>query len=591
MSIFSTICRSCLGINLDVINLFSPFGMLDNNDNLTFSDCFTIITNIKVEINDNMPQTICKRCMHELKIAFNFRKKCEVSDITLRSKCLKKEEDASVGKYDDIDADGDMLIEALDEVQFDENDVVLEDAGQGTIEIVIQQDPADLQHTQLRRSSRRRKSVNEWNKSTEHLEEYILTQEEHIECVKDEGQVEIVELSDNEFAVENDDIKDEYGHEPDGLDEPSNEEFEIHDKSIIEENEFECYECQLTSNDEIALEKHIKTVHNQKIYHLCNVCGKTFAQESSLKNHMATHHSSDKAFKCDKCDKSYTSKNGLQSHMFTHMDEKPERKFLCSECGKGFTTNQRLRIHTFTHTGERNFSCDQCDKSFATEFRLRSHRRIHTGERPYSCDMCNQTFAQGNALKCHKRTHTGEKPYACKYCDKSFSQNTILKTHMTLHTGKTVKCPDCDKKFSRASYLILHKREHTGEKPYSCDRCPNRYKQKSHLDRHMDTHLGVKYPCEVCQKEYSKQWSLKMHMFTHSAEKPFQCTDCTLSFVRKDKFKAHIKAYHPHRSLNDVFKKVEVVVPEEDSRPAKDDSKKDEVAFYATVIVPTSESM
>lgn len=108
----------------------------------------------------------------------------------------------------------------------------------------------------------------------------------------------------------------------------------------------------------------------------------------------------------------------------------------------------------------------------------------------------------------------------------------------------------------------------------------------------MDTHLGVKYRCEVCQKEYSKQWSLKMHMFTHSAEKPFQCGDCTLSFVRKDKFKAHIKSYHPNRSLNDVFKKVEMVVPEEDSRPAKDDKKKEEVAaFYATVIVPTSESI
>lgn len=266
MSIFSTICRSCLGINLDVINLFSPFGMLDSNDNLTFSDCFTIITNIKVEINDNMPQTICKRCLTELKVAFNFRKKCEVSDITLKSKCLKKEEDASVGKYDDIDGDGDMLIEALDEVQFDENDVVVEDADQGTIEIVIHQDTVDLQHsqvkfnrlsvtmycsnvrktTQLRRSSRRRKS--EWNKSTEHLEEYMLTQEEHIESVKDEGHVEMVELSDNEFTVENDDVKDEYGHEADGIDEqePSNEEFELHDKSIIEENDFECYECQLT---------------------------------------------------------------------------------------------------------------------------------------------------------------------------------------------------------------------------------------------------------------------------------------------------------------------------------------------------------
>lgn len=151
MSIFSTICRSCLGINLDVINLFSPLGMLDNNDNLTFSDCFKMITNIKVEINDNMPQTICKRCLTELKVAFNFRRKCEVSDITLRSKCLKKEEEASIGKYDDIiDGDGEMLIEALDDVHFDENDVVLEDTEQGTIEIVIQQDVSELQEAQVK---------------------------------------------------------------------------------------------------------------------------------------------------------------------------------------------------------------------------------------------------------------------------------------------------------------------------------------------------------------------------------------------------------------------------------------------------------
>lgn len=148
---------------------------------------------------------------------------------------------------------------------------------------------------------------------------------------------------------------------------------------------------------------------------------------------------------------------------------------------------------------------------------------------------------------------SGEKPYECLICLKKFSQNTILKTHMTLHTGKRIKCPDCDKLFSRASNLILHRREHvsyimndrylfitnnrlqTGEKPYSCNQCANRYKQKSHLDRHMDTHLGIKYTCNVCTKVYSKQWSLKVHKFTHSGKKPHQCDLCTAEFVRRDK--------------------------------------------------------
>lgn len=99
----------------------------------------------------------------------------------------------------------------------------------------------------MRRSSRQRKSSNEWNTRTEHLEEeYVLTQvdEQHIENMKDEHRVEIVELSDNEFQVDNDDIK--YEYETQEEHDLNNEEYEIQEKSIAEEHEFECYECQVT---------------------------------------------------------------------------------------------------------------------------------------------------------------------------------------------------------------------------------------------------------------------------------------------------------------------------------------------------------
>ncbi|XP_055303349.1 zinc finger protein 25-like [Sitodiplosis mosellana] len=283
----------------------------------------------------------------------------------------------------------------------------------------------------------------------------------------------------------------------------------------------------------------ISTFNNKS----CKICKEDFHSASDLRAHIRQQHST-KNYKCSVCPEEFHTEKGLLAHSSSH--EELNKNFLCSICDKTFTTKARLEVHAATHAGEKNHACDECDKKFSSESRLRCHRRTHTGEKPYRCDQCDLTFAQGNALRCHKRIHTGEKPYECQFCNKRFTQNTILKTHMTLHTGKKIKCdfPDCDKMFSRASNLILHRREHTGEKPYCCTQCPNRYKQKSHLDRHMDTHLGVKHTCPICKKDYSKRWSLKVHMFTHSKIKPHRCSLCIAEFTRRDKFRNHLKSIH-----------------------------------------------
>ncbi|XP_063697936.1 zinc finger protein 816-like [Culicoides brevitarsis] len=228
-------------------------------------------------------------------------------------------------------------------------------------------------------------------------------------------------------------------------------------------------------------------------------------------------------------------------------------------------------------TNDKKYQCSYCSRVLGNKFRLRNHMRIHTGERPFVCKTCNKAFAQPNALKCHLRLHTGEKPYKCpiESCGKSFRQNTTLKTHMAaLHIGKSVKCDSCDKTFTRASYLTAHQRlEHFGERPYACHLCPKRYKQKSHLDHHLEVHQGVKYVCNVCNRSYSKKWSLQVHSYTHSQDPtkklPHACSECDESFARKDKLRSHIRAKHENVKAESHVEVVPIAsnVVEVESRP------------------------
>lgn len=492
MDINSPICRVCMQHAMELIDFE---GEIEDSSTLTVLDSFNFCTQLSATKDDELPKHLCTSCGDELRNAFNFVRKAQEADTALRQKIKEEisQETAYVIVQTEDNYDGELLPVKEGDLKGDNDDV---------IDILYTIEDVELSNE---------------DKTLERIPTFCIERLEHGEVLPDDN--------------------------PEGG-----------DKTRDSIPRFSCSQCSKLLVSQADLERHLKTVHVENKL-LCNICGKTCSSRNTLNTHL-NQHKGKTPFSCQQCNKTYFTKNGLQLHISAMHSETKRDKFLCSICGKGFATKQRLEIHHLSHTGEKNYDCYLCEKKFATSFRLRAHLRIHAGEKPYQCQTCGMRFTQRNALRCHERIHTGEKPFECKVCGKRFNQGTILKTHMTLHTGKTVKCPQCDKKFSRPSCLILHQREHTGEKPYVCYKCPKAYKQKSHLDRHLDTHFGVKHKCDICDKEYSKRSSLKIHMFEHTDDKPFQCLDCMEKFARRDKYKAHLKKAHNKILVKNEVKEV-----------------------------------
>ena len=76
------------------------------------------------------------------------------------------------------------------------------------------------------------------------------------------------------------------------------------------------------------------------------------------------------------------------------------------------------------------------------------------------------------------------------------------------------------------------------EKPYFCNKCDKRYKQKAHLSAHVSSiHEGKRpYKCSMCEATYTANVNLKLHIYTvHEKNK-----------IQKDPAHVEIKENHCH---------------------------------------------
>jgi uncharacterized Zn-finger protein len=152
-------------------------------------------------------------------------------------------------------------------------------------------------------------------------------------------------------------------------------------------------------NRERDLNRHIKSVHEEKKSFKCNICATNFAAV----------HEGKKAFKCNNCGAAFSQKGDMNRHIES------------------------------VHEGKKSFKCNVCDTAFFEKNKLNAHiKSVHKGKKPFKCNICDYTCSRKLSLKRHVETfHKGKKPFQCNKCDASFSQKVNMNGHIeTVHEGK-----------------------------------------------------------------------------------------------------------------------------------------------------------
>ncbi|XP_020806399.1 zinc finger protein 12-like [Drosophila serrata] len=88
----------------------------------------------------------------------------------------------------------------------------------------------------------------------------------------------------------------------------------------------------------------------------------------------------------------------------------------------------------------------------------------------------------------------------------------------------------------------------SSERPFKCSQCQKTFIRKHQLATHIRIHTGERpFQCEHCPKSFTQKHILKIHLHTHTGERPFKCSHCPKSFAQKSTQLAHIRIHTGER--------------------------------------------
>ena len=252
----------------------------------------------------------------------------------------------------------------------------------------------------------------------------------------------------------------------------------------------------------------------------CNDCSKTFNLASHMKTHIAlVHyqmHNIENLETLDLSDTANMAKTlGLENKKTDHPIKKQDA-FFCEFCFEEFSCSGYLEKHKLVKHEGLGYNCDSCDYSTCTPNGLLKHQnskhsvktenveaeqaRNCKSKEAIQCELCLKQFARKAGLKRHKYFKHESLGYNCDQCDHAARTPLGLLKHKSSSHGITsenipddvlhssFKCKECGALYNSTTALRRHTLVHTGERPFPCNKCDKKFRQKSTLDGHIGTH-------------------------------------------------------------------------------------------------------
>lgn len=172
--------------------------------------------------------------------------------------------------------------------------------------------------------------------------------------------------------------------------------------------------------------------------------------------------------------------------------------------------------------------------------------RQPTGE--FKCAQCEKVCSTKKLLRYHLTTHSEVRPYACEVCNKRFKQRHEVNAHKRSHSNPSFQCDICSKMFVHKSHLTSHRKKHLCEFSEFCKDCNKGFVTKSAYLKHVKVHHEkVSHICDICGHRLSTMSALNEHKTTHDPnygkERSHVCDICGKSYLTARNLKTHLKTH------------------------------------------------